>query len=266
LVSGKAATQAARAVGSSTRSVERAKRVKEQAPDLADEVETAKITLDRAERTLRDRQAEERRAEQAREDEQQRETPLRIDVRLGDFREVLADVRDVDAVITDPPYAREWLPLLDDLASWSDRVLAPDGVLAVLFGQAHLPEVYRRLDGGRPYRWTLAYITPGRSLVVHHARASTNWKPVLLYGNGPRIRDTITAQDTIGAAQAHHEWGQDLDGFRELVRQLVRPGMTVADPFTGAGTTLIAAREHGCHVVGAEIDPDHYATTLRRLT
>jgi hypothetical protein len=61
--------------------------------------------------------------------------------------EVLADLEGIDAIITDPPYGAEYLPLLDDLAAWADKVLAPDGVLLVMFGQHHLEEAMRRLSG-----------------------------------------------------------------------------------------------------------------------
>jgi DNA modification methylase len=41
--------------------------------------------------------------------------------------------------------------------------------------------------------------------------------------------------------------------------------MTVCDPLAGSGTTLLAARAAGRHVIGAEIDPEHYGTMKRRL-
>jgi hypothetical protein len=246
--------------------VARAKVVAEKAPDLAEQVVAGEMARVRAERIVRDRQAEQKRKQAASEDAKRRKEAPRLDLRLGDFRDVLDDVRNVDAIITDPPYGREWLPLLADLADWADDALTDDGILAVLMGQAHLPGVYQRLDGRRPYRWTMCYRTPGSGTQMHHARLMTNWKPVLLYGNGPRIHDVITAEGSSEATRAHHEWGQDLPAFRELVSRLCRPGQTVADPFTGAGTTLIAARDYGCNVIGAELDPDHHATALRRLS
>jgi hypothetical protein len=184
-----------------------------------------------------------------------------VDLRLGDFRDVLADLTDVDAVITDPPYPAEYLPLLDDLAAWADDVLTPEGVLAVLIGQTHLPEVYRRLDGHRPYRWTMAYLTPGAHYMARRPRMSVGWKPVLLYGGGPMLHDTLTSPNV----KSDHHWGQDHDSFVTLVERLTKPGDLVADPFAGAGTTLHAAASVMRHAVGAEIDPDTHARAAVRM-
>ncbi len=40
----------------------------------------------------------------------------------------------------------------------------------------------------------------------------------------------------------------------------------VCDPFSGSGTTGMAALHLGCHYVGFEIDPSHYKASLKRLT
>lgn len=184
-----------------------------------------------------------------------------IDLRLGDFREVLADLQDVDAIITDPPYPQQYLPLLDDLAAWADKVLKPDGVLAVLMGQTHLPEVYRRLDGHRPYRWTACYLTPGAGYASMARRVQCKWKPLIMYGGGPRFDDLITSSN----ANSRHEWGQDYDAFDTIVRRLTLPGSLIVDPMAGHGTTLWAARNNGRHAIGAEINPEHHAEAVRHL-
>lgn len=190
-------------------------------------------------------------------------TPDDIDIRTGDFRDVLADVTDVDAVITDPPYPREYLPLLGDLAEWADDVLTDDGVLAVMFGQTYLPDVYRLLAGGRPYRWTIAYLTPGAGYASMARRLHSNWKPVLIYGGGPRFADVVRGDAN---DKTHHKWGQDYGGFASLVERLTDPGALIADPFLGGGTTAVAARNTGRRFVGCDIDQDAVTSTLRRLS
>lgn len=227
--------------------------------------ERLKASADRLARMQRDHIAEQRRVREARERiAGQLERP-RADIRLGDFREVLAGLRGVDAVITDPPYERAALPMLADLARWADTVLTPGGVLAVLFGQAHLPDVYRLLGGARPYRWTACYLTPGPATAIHAARVQSNWKPLLIYGGGPRFGDVITSTQS-GRAKELHKWGQGFEAFGEIVRRLTAPGQTVADPFMGAGTTLLAAVTEGRHAVGADVDPAAVATARERLS
>lgn len=249
----------------SGRAVAQAKRIAENAPDLLSRVESGELALDRADRIVRDREAAERRAVEAMEQLQHIEIGTRVDIRHGDFREVLSDLTDVDAIITDPPYPGEYLPLLDDLAAWSDRVLAPDGVLVVLFGQTYLPEVYRRLEGGRPYRWTGCYLTPGAGYASMPRRIQSNWKPILVYGGGDRFSDVFRSEGSDAAAKSHHHWGQDYGAFHQIVERLTKPGQTIVDPFMGAGTTLVAAKALGRHAIGCDVDAEHVATARARV-
>jgi hypothetical protein len=252
-------------VGVGGRTVAQAKRVKEKAPDLLPKVEAGEMDLKRAERIIRDREAEARRVDEAKQEAAALEIKPTVDIRHGDFREVLADLQGVDAIITDPPYPREYLPLLDDLAAWADKVLTPDGVLVILFGQSYLPEVYRRLDGHRPYRWTACYETPGGGYVSHLARCHSSWKPLLIYGGGPRFGDVFSAKGSDASAKNLHHWGQDYGAFHDIVGAFTKPGQTVVDPFMGAGTTLLAGYAQGRNVIGCDIDAEHVATTRRRL-
>jgi hypothetical protein len=80
-----------------------------------------------------------------------------IECRLGDFSEVLADLRGVDAIISDPPYEKKFLPRLRDLAVLADRILKPDGVMALLLCNMFLTEVFEQLAGCRPYRWAACW-------------------------------------------------------------------------------------------------------------
>ena len=257
--------RAAKAAGTSGRSLAKAKRVKEQAPDLAQKAKDGQISLDRANRILRDREAEQRRIDEAQAEAAAEPTKTLVDIRHGDFREVLADLSNVDAIITDPPYPQEFLPLLGDLAVWADKVLAPDGILAVLFGQTHLPEVYRLLEGGRPYRWTGCYLTSGPAYVAHSARVQSNWKPLLVYGGGPRFSDVVRSEGSDADAKSNHKWAQDYNAFHTIVERLTSPGQTVVDPFMGSGTTLLAAHALGRHTIGCDTDPDAVATSRERV-
>jgi SAM-dependent methyltransferase len=223
------------------------------------------LAVDRADRIIRDREAEQRRVEEARQDATISNVKTIVDIRLGDFREVLTDIHDVDAIITDPPYPAEYLPLLADLAAWADKVLAPDGVLAILMGGTHLPEVYRLLDGHRPYRWTACYLTMRAGYASHARKVQSNWKPILVYGGGPRFVDVIRCEGSDAAAKDNHKWGQDYGAFHTLVGRLTKPGQTVVDPFCGSGTTLLAAWAQGRHAIGCDIDPVSVETARERV-
>jgi hypothetical protein len=257
---------AALAVGGSGRGIQRVKRVIESAPDLAPLLRSGQLPVNRADRIIRDREAEQRRIQQARREAAAEAMPSTVDIRHGDFREVLTDLSGVDAIITDPPYPREFLPLLGDLAAWADQVLAPDGVLAVLIGQTHLPDVYQLLSGHRPYRWTCAYLTEGPGYVSHPRRIQYNWKPLILNGNGPRLADVVRSEASDADAKNNHKWGQDYGAFHTIVERLTTRGQTVVDPFMGAGTTLLAAHALGRHTIGCDVDSAAVATSRERLT
>lgn len=257
--------RAAALVGTSGRSVARAKRIKEKAPDLQEKVESGELAIDRADRIIRDREAADRRAEQAKADAALAGITTVVDIRHGDFRDVLADLENVDAIITDPPYPHEFIPLLGDLAALADKILAPDGIMAILIGQTYLPEVYRLLDTGRPYRWTGCYLTPGAGYASMKARVQSNWKPLIVYGGGPRFADVIRSEGSDSDAKNNHKWGQDYSAFHTIIERLTQRGQTVVDPFMGAGTTLIAAHALGRHAIGCDIELEHVETTRRRM-
>lgn len=222
------------------------------------------LARDRLLREARDRKAEEARDEEARHKAEILTLPPAVDIRGGDFREVLADLErgSVNAIITDPPYPAEFLPLFRDLAEFANQVLADDGVLAVMSGQTHLPAVFELMAGFRPYRWTIAYLTPGSGYASHARKVQSNWKPVLVFGGSRRFGDVVTSD----AESKHlHEWGQNVAAFGELVDRLSAPGDLVCDPFLGAGSTALAAIAQGRRFVGADLDPEAVASATRRL-
>lgn len=261
----KSGERAAKLTGTSGRALARYKRIRREAPDLADKVDAGAMALDRADRIIRDRKAEAKRIEEAKRQAASAPRQPKLKILHGDFREVLADLQNVDAIITDPPYPKEYLPLLNDLASWADRVLAPDGLLAVLMGQTYLPEVYRRLDGGRPYRWTGCYITSGAGYVSHPRKVQSNWKPLLVYGGGRRFSDVVRSEGNDAAAKSNHKWGQDYRAFHTIIERLTDRDSLVVDPFMGSGTTLVAAHALGRDAIGCDTDEESVRRARERI-
>jgi len=52
--------------------------------------------------------------------------------------------------------------------------------------------------------------------------------------------------------------------MRHLIRLIAAPGSLILDPFTGSGSTAVAAVEEGCRFVGIEQDPQHAETARLR--
>jgi ParB-like chromosome segregation protein Spo0J len=227
--------------------------------------------------------AEARRARMERREEKRTERrkaieAIQIAPAAGErFRIVTADfasaeIADASAdwVVTDPPYAQEYLDEYDKLGAFSARVLRPGGGLLCMVGQTHLPEMLRRLVGHLDYRWTLAYLTPGgQSAALWQPKINTFWKPVLWLSAGKQERSNwvgdVCRSDPNDNDKHLHHWGQSESGMYDLMRRFVIPGQTIVDPFCGGGTTGVAALQLGCQFVGIEIDPAFANAAAARL-
>jgi DNA modification methylase len=63
----------------------------------------------------------------------------------------------------------------------------------------------------------------------------------------------------------HYIGGKPLPLMQQIIRDYSRPGMLVADPCAGHGTTLVAAKGAGRLVWGAECDPAAHRAACERL-
>jgi len=193
------------------------------------------------------------------------------DVRLGAFQTELADLPagSVDAVITDPPYPAEYLPLWSDLGKHAARWLKPGGFLAAMSGQMYLPEVMARLSEYLDWWWVIDYRADGDAVPVWPRRVHSQWKPVLVYRMpGPALPawfGDVARSGTGRGDKRSHPWAQAEDGMAGLVRAVTRPGELIVDPFCGTGTTGAAALALGRRFIGAEISPLDCETARGRL-
>jgi site-specific DNA-methyltransferase (adenine-specific) len=180
----------------------------------------------------------------------------------------------VHAIITDPPYARDFVPIYKAIAQLAARVLVPQGLLVVMSGQSHLDKIIRTISevDGLVYNWTVAYLTRAAgSTYLNQLGVTPYWKPVLLYIKGNRTwTNRLMYSDVIDTPpdktrQTLHPWQQDEAGFKELVSRFTRPGETVLDPCCGASTTGAACVTLGRAYIGVDIDPDCIKKSRERL-
>lgn len=176
-----------------------------------------------------------------------------------------------DAIITDPPYPREYLPAWAELAAFAARSLKPGGSLLAMSGQSYLPEIYATLaaQDGLTYRWTLAYLTPGGQAVqLWDRQVNTFWKPILWFvadgHEGEWVGDVVRS-DVNDNDKFFHRWGQSESGMADLIDRTTKPGDLICDPFLGGGTTGYVAAGMGRRFIGADIDPDCVEQSERRL-
>jgi ParB family chromosome partitioning protein len=202
------------------------------------------------------------------------ELPRGIEIRHGDFREVLGDLRgQVDAMITDPPYLSEYIPLYGELAKLAAELLRPHGVLVVMTPHLHLLEVGNRMTPHLRYRWICTYYMGDTKANVSAAKIATSWKPLLVFTRNDAENLRFVCSDYFSAAhntadgvqKELHHWQQSLDGFTEIVQRFTEPGDLVVDPFLGSGTTALACLQLGRRFVGCDIDAGAVAIARRRV-
>lgn len=213
---------------------------------------------------------------------------MSVDLRLGDWRDVLADVTECDSVLSDPPYgsrtheghnaaAGEAMEAIayDSLAPadvadlvghWAVRTRQWMGFMtshdligayesaylaAGWYAFAPVPIIQKRprLVGDGPSSWAV-YLMVARQ----RSRQMATW------GCLPGAYDAPTAKGS-GIAGA-----KPLDLMSAIVRDYTRVGDLVVDPFAGSGTTALACAINGRRCITSERDPKHYEIAKARLT
>jgi ParB-like chromosome segregation protein Spo0J len=195
------------------------------------------------------------------------------EIRTGDFREVLADLPDqsVDAIITDPPYNLESVPLYSDLSAFAARVLKPGRLCVVYCGKHVLPEYFERLGEHLEYMWTAAILLPGRHNLFHRKKIFGRWRPVAMFSAGPYearipIVDALWAGGSGAKELDDHPWQQASEPFERIVEMVTLPGELVVDPFLGSGTTALASFASGRRVIGTDSDPGAASLARARMS
>lgn len=264
----KAKDRVAAAVGTSARSLKKAKEIvlaaKEDPERFGPLVEEMNKShkVDRAYKKLKAarKMDELKNAQLAIAKETKKDIASVCDLRVCSCLELFNSGIKPDVVITYPPYEKKFLPLFSELAKSCLNV----PLVAVMSGQSYLPEVINRLCEHLTYQWTLAYLTPGGQAVQQwEVQVNTTWKPVLLFGKASKwFGDVATSKNN---DKTFHKWGQNEKGMMDLIERLSEPGQLICDPFCGGGTTALAAIALGRKFIGCDIDKNAIETTRMRI-
>lgn len=197
------------------------------------------------------------------------------ELRVGDLREAWDDIPDgsIDAIVTDPPYDGDGVPLYVDLARLAARVLRPGRLAAIYCGHLHLDQEMRLLEeGGLTYTWHGVNLLPGQHTRVRVRMMNGHHRSVLLFSAGPYvprkwIHDVVVADDGPGGPEARplHPWQQAVGPVVHWVHMTSEPGELIFDPFLGSGTTAVAAIGAGRRFLGGDIEAGNVATTRERI-
>jgi hypothetical protein len=210
----------------------------------------------------------------------------------GDCREVTAWL-DADVLVTDPPYGRAWRQgdvkrsdssLTQARNSASLVGIANDGSTEVrdaaltLWGADRKAIVFGDLMLAPPAgnRLTCVYYKTDRAAGLRGAIGDVRRDAEAIYLVGPWpvgiggrssifvSRQRITSQSGVVATNGGHPHTKPNEVMEELIL-LTPTASAVGDPFTGSGSTLVAARNQGRRAIGVEIDERYCEIAARRL-
>ena len=185
------------------------------------------------------------------------------------WEDVPSDLLRADVTITDPPYNvglayAEGDDNRPDYAEWTARwAHAVPWPLVVTPGHANL-SLWLAME--RP-RWTCAWVKPNQN--SPSALNGWNvWEPVLVYGKHrkPVGHDAWVHNIALQSDTGDHPCPKPIDFWRLLVSSFSLPTDTILDPFTGSGTTLVAAKSIGRKAVGIEMVERYCEVAAKRLS
>jgi DNA modification methylase len=199
----------------------------------------------------------------------------------GDCREVLRSMpnESVDFVLTDPPYFvrykdRSGRSIANDdhpesvLGAFNDlyRVLKPNSVCVSFYGWNSVAGFFEA--------WKQAGFTAVGHIVWHKDYSSSRGflnarheqAYVLVKGHPARPAqplDDVRPWEYSG--NVAHPTEKAVSVLQPLIRSFSRPGDVVLDPFSGSGSTLVAAALSGRRYMGIDLEAKYVELARRRL-
>lgn len=192
---------------------------------------------------------------------------------LGDCLEILPHLPKVDAVITDPPYPKEFDHVWDILGQPCFNATKDDAFLMTMCGQYQVPRVLSAtLAGGWSWFWH-CIAENNNQAIMHGYKVKCSHKPCPVFRKG-RAMPTRIFVDNFSlrvrtkdwlSSQAEHKWGQAESVFWEPVEAFCPEGGIVCDPFMGGATTYLACQTLHRQFIGIEIEPKYFDIACERI-
>jgi site-specific DNA-methyltransferase (adenine-specific) len=194
----------------------------------------------------------------------------------GDCLEILTWL-DADVLVTDPPYGMAWeggytYKGRDVSSIANDETTVVRDIALELWGARHAA-VFARWSqpvpgGTRRLVWWKRGIGPGTNSELAFGGASED---IWLIGQWLRRVDVIKKPDVLVTDEHRSTYvgksGHPSPKPVSLMESLIEsaPDGTIADPFAGSGSTLVAARNLGRKAIGVEIEERYCEVIAKRL-
>jgi site-specific DNA-methyltransferase (adenine-specific)/modification methylase len=185
---------------------------------------------------------------------------------LGDCREILPTMGEVDAVVTDPPFG---IGSKMQGGTWGEK----EGFKEMLDWDAEAPDLALLLDivgkSARCVMWGGNYfgLPPSRGwLVWDKANAVPTMADVeLAWTNLDRPAKRFRGM--VGRVEFGHPTQKPLALMEWTIAQIEHsgPAQTILDPFMGSGTTGVACVNLGRRFIGIEREPKYFDIACRRI-
>jgi adenine-specific DNA-methyltransferase len=185
----------------------------------------------------------------------------------------------VNFVLTDPPYITRYrerggrIVANDDNAHWLRpafaemyRLLKPAAFCVSFYGWPNVDLFMSawRAAGFRP----VSHIVFRKPYISRTGFMNSQHESAFLLAKGNPQRPALPIADVLdwrNTGNALHPTQKPVDVLKPLIAAFCPPGGLVLDPFSGSGSTLVAAKELGRDYLGIELDGAHCATASRRL-
>jgi len=190
----------------------------------------------------------------------------------GDMREkAIQDIipdESIQAIVTDPPYDEESLPLYDEAVKLYEKKLKMGGCFAALTGGYALSKIIRIIEDNcsLKWQWDIVLKHSGSSEIIRGMQVKHKTWVLYYKGDKPTIHGPMpTLSESKDPDKTSDLWAQSPEDARPLIQYLTVPGEIILDTMMGTGTFGIPAIEMGRRFIGIEEKTDKFTIARNQI-